>query len=131
MAGWWKKLLGDRGERAAARFLRKQGYRILARQYSSPAGEIDLIALDGETIVFVEVKTRADTAAGEPAEAVTPAKQKQLTKLALAYLKRRKLLQRRARFDVVSVLWPEGTKRPEIRHFKNAFEAVGFGQMFS
>ncbi|WP_437225838.1 YraN family protein [Planctomicrobium sp. SH661] len=128
--GWLRKLFGDRGERAAARYLRRQGYRILGRQVRSPLGEIDLIALDAETIVFVEVKTRSSHVAGHPAEAVGPAKQKQMTRAALAWLKRRQLLDRRGRFDVVAITWQAGAP-PVIEHFKNAFEAVGRGQMYS
>ncbi len=131
MRGWLQKWLGDRGERAAARHLRAAGYRILARQHLSSLGEIDLIALDGDCIVFVEVKTRSTLVAGHPVEAVTPAKQKQLTRLALAYLKERRLLECRARFDVVAVIWPEAARRPQIEHFRNAFEPVGTGQMYS
>lgn len=131
MTGWLNRLLGDKGERQAARFLRRKGYKILARQCSSRLGEIDLIARDGEAIVFVEVKTRRSDSAGRPFEAVTPAKQKKLTNLALAYLKRRGLLERRARFDVVTVLWPTDKRQPEIEHYQNAFEPSGFGQMYS
>jgi putative endonuclease len=131
MRRWVTKLLGDRGERASARYLRRQGFRILSRQSSGRLGEIDLIAEDGETIVFVEVKTRSSASAGEPVEAVTLGKQKQLTRLALAWLKRRGLLERRARFDVIAVLWPEGAREPEITHYRNAFEPVGVDGMYS
>jgi len=131
MSGWLKRLLGDRGERLAAKYLRRQGYKILARQYTSRYGEIDLIALDGECIVFVEVKTRRSAVAGHPFEAVTFAKQKKLTTLALNYLKRQGLLEYPARFDVVTVLWLADSQQPEIEHIRNAFEAVGFGQMYS
>lgn len=128
--GWLRKLFGDRGEREAARYLKRKGYRIVARQSRSLIGEIDLIALDRETIVFVEVKTRSSHAAGHPVEAVTYAKQKQLTRAALAWLKRRGLLTRPCRFDVVAITWKPGEK-PLIEHFIHAFEAVGRGQMFS
>lgn len=131
MRGWVSKLLGDRGERAAARYLRQQGWKILARQQSGPLGEIDLIARDGDAIVFVEVKTRTSDAAGEPVEAVTPHKQKQLTRVALAWLKQRRLLECRARFDVIAILWAEGSRQPEIKHYRNAFEAVGVEGMYS
>jgi putative endonuclease len=131
MRGWVTKVLGDRGERAAARYLRRQGYRILARQHSDRLGEIDLVARDADTIVFVEVKTRKTAAAGEPVEAVTPHKQKQLTRLALAWLKRRGLLEQRARFDVISILWPAGARDPEIIHYRNAFEPLGVSGMYS
>lgn len=131
MPGWWNKLLGDKGERLAARHLRRRGYRILGRQVSNRLGEIDLIAMDGDCIVFVEVKTRRDDAAGHPVEAVTHPKRKQLTRVALAWLKKNGLLERPSRFDVVAVLWIEGRRRPEITHYRNAFAPVGTGQMFS
>ena len=75
------RLLGERGERAAARHLKRQGMRILLRGYRTKQGEIDLIARDGDTLVFVEVKARRQ---GVPAEAVTPEKQRRLTNVAIA-----------------------------------------------
>jgi len=128
-SGWLRKILGNRGERAAAKFLQRQGYRILARQSRSRIGELDLIALDGETIVFIEVKTRSSLIAGHPTEAVTFTKQQQLTRAALAWLKRYQLLERRGRFDVIAITWGRQSA-PVIEHYKNAFEAVGRGQMF-
>lgn len=126
------RLFGDRGERAAARFLKRQGLRIIARQHRSRLGEIDLIALDAGCVVFVEVKTRQSIRAGRPDEAVNQAKQRKLTRLALEYLKRRGWLgQRSARFDVVAVTWPESAAKPEIVHYRNAFEPVGVDGMFS
>ena len=117
-------LLGNRGERAAARYLKKLGYRIIARQYRSQFGEIDIIALDGETIVFVEVKTRSSTAQGQPYEAVDAHKQRQLSRTALGFLRQKKRMSQRARFDVVSILWPQGDTHPRIRHFPGAFEST-------
>ncbi|MFQ5733261.1 MAG: YraN family protein [Planctomycetaceae bacterium] len=131
MRGLLNRVFGNRGERTAARYLRRQGLKILHRQYRDRLGEIDLIARDGDWLVFVEVKTRKSNAAGSPAEAVTFTKQQQLTKLALAYLKRYNLLEHAARFDVVAIIWPEGRGKPEITHYRNAFEPVGIGQMFS
>ena len=129
----WRRYrsLGQRGERAAARFLRRAGYRIVGRRDRGRLGEIDLVAIDGRTIVFVEVKTRRSHDTGHPAEAVGLEKQRRLTRLALAYLKRHDLLEYPARFDVVAVTWPSGARRPRIEHFRNAFEAVGHGQMYS
>lgn len=123
--------LGDAGERLAARHLRRLGMRILFRQYRTPAGEIDLIAQQGKTVVFVEVKTRRGVSAGLPAEAVDHRKQAQLTRLALAFLKRHRLLDHPARFDVVAIVWPAPGSPPVVTHYPNAFEAVGHGQMFS
>ena len=131
MRGIFSKLLGDKGERLAERFLCRQGFQILARQYRSAFGEIDLICRDGRWLVFVEVKTRQSDAAGQPFEAITHEKQRKLTRLALAYLKEHRLLEHSARFDVVSIVWTEGVKEPAIEHYRNAFEAVGRGQMFS
>ena len=81
------KLFGDDGERKAVQFLRKQGYRILARQHRERFGEIDIIALDGQQIVFVEVKTCRSTKAGQPFESVDQAKQKKIAQAALAWLR--------------------------------------------
>ena len=119
LQGLLNRLFGNRGERKAASFLRRQGFRIIARQYANPHGEIDLIARDGDCIVFVEVKTRRSDAAGQPFEAVTREKQRKMTNTALVWLKRRKLLESRSRFDVVSILWPEDSKVPEITHYKD------------
>lgn len=122
--------LGDRGECAAAKYLEAQGFRILERQHRGHFGEVDLIAIDGDTLVFVEVKTRARTSAGDPTEAVDLPKQRKITKSALAYLKRKAWLERRCRFDVVAILWDAGGGRPAIKHYRSAFEATGFGQMY-
>jgi putative endonuclease len=124
---FWSRWLGDRGEREAARVLRRAGLRILLRGYRTDQGEVDLIARDGDTLVFVEVKSRSR---GEPAEAVTPEKQRRLTMAALHFLKRHDLLEQRCRFDVVAIVWPEGRQPASVEHLRDAFEAVGRGQMF-
>jgi putative endonuclease len=124
--------LGQRGEAAAARFLRRKGYKIIARQDRDMfRGEIDLVAVDGRTIVFVEVKTRRSLNTGHPAESVHDDKQRRLTRLALSYLKRHELLEYSARFDVVAVTWPDTARKPTLEHFPNAFDATDQGQMFS
>jgi putative endonuclease len=120
-------LLGDRGERAAARHLRRQGLRVLLRGYRTARGEVDLIARDGRTIVFVEVKTRRR---GAPSEAVTPEKERRLTLAALQFLQENRLLDCPARFDVIAVVWPDDRGTPAIEHYRNAFEADGRGQFF-
>ena len=125
------KSLGRRGEDAAARLLRRRGYVIVARGHRDNIGEIDLVAVDGRTVVFVEVKTRTSHDAGHPADAVDEAKQRRLTRVALSYMKRHGLLECAARFDVVAVTWPEGRGKPMVEHFESAFEAVGFEGMFS
>lgn len=128
--GWLAKLLGNQGERRAARYLRRQGYQILARQLSTRQGEVDIVARDGDCVVFVEVKTRRSRTGGHPAEAVDQAKQRKLTQLALIYLKKHGLLEQRARFDVVAVVDPDDGTPPQIEHFQNAFPPTGDGQMF-
>jgi putative endonuclease len=130
MKEWLRGLLGRQGEKRAASFLKQQGIRVLAQGVANQFGEIDLVALDGDTIVFVEVRTRRSTDAGHPAETVTPEKQAHLTRAALAFLKQNRLLERRSRFDVVAILWPEGAKTPQIEHYKNAFEAAGHGRLY-
>ncbi len=116
--------LGARGERAAARFLKRLGYRILIRNYVCPAGEIDIVALDGDTIVFVEVKTRKSTSAAFPEANVTYQKQKQLTRTAKMFLTIKSLQHRPCRFDVVAVVMNDREK-PVIEHFIDAFAPVG------
>ena len=125
------KTLGRRGEEAAARFLKRLGYKILARSRRLAPGELDLVALDGRTIVFVEVKTRTSADVGHPAEAVDAIKQRKLTRLAVTFLKRHGLLDYPARFDVVAITWPDRGGRPVIEHYKNAFDAVGEGELYS
>jgi putative endonuclease len=122
--------LGANGEQLAARYLQKLGYRILARGHRQKLGEVDLIAIDGSMLVFVEVKTWRRGEAGDPSEAVDARKQERLTRAALVYMKQRKVLEHPARFDVISIVWPGGDAQPEIRHFVNAFEAVGKWQMY-
>jgi len=124
------KPLGQRGEDAAAQYLKRQGYRVIARGHDSRLGELDIIAVDGRTIVFVEVKTRRGTQAGRPAEAIDARKMRRMTQAALAWLKSKGLLSQAARFDVVAVTWPDSARRPTVEHYKNAFEPVGAGQFY-
>ena len=122
--------LGQRGELLAARMLRAKGMRILEQGQRSTDGEIDIVALDGRTIVFVEVKTRASEDPLAPFEAVDLRKQRKLTSLALRYLKKHRLLEQRSRFDIVGINWPEH-QSPHVRHVETAFEPTDRGQMFS
>jgi putative endonuclease len=128
---WWRRWFGTQSERTAARFLKGLGYRIVARNYACSFGELDLIALDRETIVFVEVRSTNSDHPDRPAASVDDRKQKQLTKLAVHFLQKRKLLNQPARFDVLTVTWPDGQPEPTIAHYINAFEAVGRWQMFN
>jgi putative endonuclease len=128
-----KKTLGQRGEAMAARYLRRRGYKILARGDHFGPGELDLVALarDGRTIVFVEVKTRQSHVAGHPSDAVDDVKQRRLTRLAVTFLKHHGLLECPARFDVIAITWPAEKWFPTIEHIKNAFEAVGKWEFYS
>lgn len=105
--------------------------KIVGRRERDQFGELDLIAVVGRTIVFIEVKTRRSHDAGHPAEAVDADKQQRLTRLALAYLKRHDLLEYSARFDVIAVTWPDKARKPVIDYYRNAFPAVGRGQMYN
>jgi putative endonuclease len=128
---WWRRWFGNRSERAAARHLRRQGYRILAQNYTCPLGELDIVALDGNCIVFVEVRSTGNDDPERPALSVDNIKQTRLTALALAFLKQKRLLDRPTRFDVLAMSWPAGQREPRIVHYKQAFEAVGRWQMYS
>jgi len=114
--------LGDRGENVAARYLRNLGYKIIIRNFRCDVGEIDIVARDGSTIVFVEVKTRAYDDP-TPEEQVNTVKHHQLTKAGKFYLSRYGTPQPPARFDVIAIVWPQG-REPQIRHTQNAFEAT-------
>ena len=122
---------GTRGEHAAERYLAGLSYRVLRRQHRNSGGELDLIALDGDTVVFVEVKTRSGVTHGQPIEAVNAEKQRRMTRAALVFLKRENWLERRSRFDVIAVVWADATSAPQITHYRNAFEPTGHGQMFA
>jgi len=111
---------GKEAEAAALRFLEKQGYKLLARNYKNKFGEIDIIAVDKGVICFVEVKARHSELFGSPADAVSRHKQRQISKAALCYLKENRLLERSARFDVVTLLYERDS--PEISLIKDAFE---------
>jgi putative endonuclease len=117
-----RRQLGGEGERLAERLLRDSRYVILERNYRCLLGEVDLIALDGQTVVFVEVKTRAQSAFGSPFDAVDRRKQRQLERVANYYLVHHRLRDRDARFDVVGVWWENGEPRSEL--VKNAFDAA-------
>lgn len=97
----------------------------MARRARPWYGEIDIVAVDGRVIVFVEVKTRASQAAGHPAEAVDLRKQQRLTRAARLWLKRHRLMNLPARFDVIAITWPAEQRRPTIEHFRNAFPGWG------
>jgi len=116
-----RQILGKHGEDLACGELERRGYAILARRYRRRGGEIDIIARDGETMVFVEVKARDSRAFGEAAEAVTGWKRRRMLQIALDYLATHRLSGRPCRFDVVSIHFDAGG--PVVDLFQNAFDA--------
>ena len=118
--GDFRRQLGLAGERLAERYLRRRGLKVVARRYSTPVGEIDLVMRAGATVVFVEVKTRRSRALAEPHESVRLPKQRKLARCAEWFLRQKGWLGRPCRFDVVAVVVPEGGEA-EIEHFPEAF----------
>lgn len=114
-------LLGQTGEELAAAYLQRAGYKILVRNYRQKCGEIDIIANDKGTLVFVEVKTRNNMSFGSPFSAVTEKKQRQIGRVAQDYLSRHNLFDRAARFDVISILM-DRDQPPVIELLPNAFD---------
>jgi putative endonuclease len=112
--------LGKFGEDLARERLKDLGYRILKENYRCSLGEIDLVARDGDVLVFVEIKTRKNQSLGQVKEAVNRKKQSQLSKVALAYMKSNNFWGSKARFDVVAIRLIDGEKEIEI--IKDAFE---------
>ena len=112
--------LGLSGEEAAVRFLEKQRFRIVRRGFRFHRGEIDIIAYDRDTLVFVEVKTRENLDCGRPEEAVTPAKQRQIRRIAEAYLGLNRLENAVCRFDVLALVREEDGGFA-VRHIRDAF----------
>jgi putative endonuclease len=123
---WFKKeaphlRTGRRGEAQAEEFLKRAGLKMIARNVRVGYDELDLIAQQGDTLVFVEVKTRANEHFGRPVAAVNRAKRRKLSRAAMHFLKKRKLRPPFIRFDVVEVVG----EKPEIRHIQNAFTLEG------
>jgi putative endonuclease len=114
--------LGRRGEEAAARWLEGRGMRILARCFRVRGGEIDLVARDGSTLVFIEVKSRSGLSFGRPSEAVDRRKRARLVRAATLYLLAHGGEERPCRFDVVEVL-ADPSGRLSVRHLRDAFGA--------
>ncbi|HEY5540156.1 MAG TPA: YraN family protein [Coriobacteriia bacterium] len=115
-----RKRLGERGEDAAAAFLERAGMTVVERNWRCQAGEIDIVGLDDDAIVFVEVKTRRTVNKGTPEEAVTPAKRRRYAKLAAAYLQTAGLSDVPVRFDVITLL-VIAEDRALLRHHRAAF----------
>ncbi len=117
----YKRDVGSRGEQLAVKFLKKNGYKILQRNYRCRLGEIDIVCYDHGTIAFVEVKTRYSDTYGPPELSVTETKKRHMVKVALHYVAEKKIEGIDVRFDVVSVFHTPMKKYPAITLFKNAF----------
>ncbi|MDP3787424.1 MAG: YraN family protein [Candidatus Omnitrophota bacterium] len=115
------KEVGDLGERLAAKFLRRGGYTILARKYRCKFGEIDIVAKDRNTLVFVEVRSRSDSGCGLPYETIDYKKREHIKRVAAEFLKRFNLFDYDCRFDCVSVLFDDNFKPKQIELIKDAF----------
>ncbi len=113
--------LGARGEEIAVAFLKGRKYTVMERNFRCRGGEVDIIARDGKTLVFVEVKTRRSLSFGPPQAAVTPFKQRQISKAALTWLAKKRLDEASARFDVIAILLQDHDV-PRIDHIRNAFD---------
>lgn len=118
-------ILGSTGESLASEYLTSRGFKIVLRNYRCKFGEIDIIAKDADTLVFIEVKTRSSSRFGSPASAVTLKKQQQISKVASHYLQKENLFDSAIRFDVVSVIQPHSGSTT-IELIANAFEYAGF-----
>ena len=116
-----RRSIGSQGEADARAFLTRKGVKVLETNYRRPTGEIDIIARQGKTVLFVEVKRRSSLRYGRPAEAVDRAKQAHILRTAMLYLQEKGISDAPLRFDVIEVL-PDS-----IRHIENAFDATGMG----
>lgn len=112
--------IGKRGETLAISFLKKNGYRVIESNFRCRYGEIDIIAQDGKTVAFIEVKTKTSNRFGSPTQAIDSRKQRQVSKTALAYISQKRLTNYSARFDVVGINIKGSNS--EIELIKNAFE---------
>jgi putative endonuclease len=120
-----RRSLGNEGESIAADYLRAKGYVVAARQHRTPFGEIDIVALDGKEVVFVEVKTRQDTTFGFPEEAVTPQKIAHVAAAGQAFLQERAWDDRPFRIDIIAILLPPG-EDPKIEHLEGVDGPGGY-----
>jgi len=116
-----RRALGQTGERIAEKFLARRGYKRLARNFTTPTGELDLIMRDGDTIVFVEVKTLTQPQLNEPIEQLRPAQQRRLIKTANWWRQAKRCADKPCRFDVIGVAITGDDSEPEITHIKDAF----------
>ncbi len=127
----WRRWFGQRSEKYAARYLRKLGWRILGANLVAGGHELDVLALDGKVIVFVEVRSVTGDDPQVAALTVDLAKQRKLSDGALGFMSRRRLLNHPYRFDVIALAWPDGASHPQLLHQRAAFESTHRWQMHS
>ena len=116
----WRRQQGQHGEQMAVQFLQRQGYRIQQQNYRCQGGEVDIIAWDGPTMVFIEVKTKGQTAFGAPQAMVHGRKQKKIVHVAMVYVQQHQMQEVNIRFDVVAITLLPGSP-PEVTHVPGAF----------
>lgn len=119
---FYKKQVGDKGEKLAVDFLKRKEYKIIQCNYRCRMGEIDIIAEQDDAIVFVEVRTKQTESFGLPQYSVTSGKINRITKAALSYLQEKGFAGHTCRFDVIAITFPKGSREPKIEHIENAFE---------
>jgi putative endonuclease len=120
----WRRWFGSRSEKAAATFLRRLGYRVLAANVNETVGEIDLLALDDSTIIVVEVRSTESDDLHRAAASVNRAKQRKVIEAAVRFLSRHRLLGHTVRFDVLAISWPATAREPTFLHIPHAFEVT-------
>ncbi|HYE80550.1 MAG TPA: YraN family protein [Clostridia bacterium] len=118
------KVFGAFGEEIASAYLTERGYRLLDRNFSCKAGEIDIIAVHGDSIIFIEVKTRSSEKYGQPSEAVSTVKQRRMVRTALYYLQKKRLLDYMCRFDVIEIM-VDVENNHRINLIEDAFQYSG------
>ena len=128
---WYRRWFGRRSERWVASYLRRKGFRIIGRNLQDSRGEIDVLAIEGESVVIVEVRSSESRSLHEIAATVDAEKQRRLTEATLRFVKRRKLWNIPVRFDVLAVRWPSGKREPEVLHVRHAFQTSGRFQLHS
>jgi putative endonuclease len=128
---FWKRWFGRRSERYAAKYLRKLGWRLVAANVADSLGELDLLAIEGRTLVVVEVRSTAGNDPAIPAASVDARKQRRISEAVVRFLGRKRLLGITVRFDIIAIAWPEGDREPKLLHLRDAFESTGKFQMWS
>ncbi len=121
-----RRQFGKLSEDLALNFIKKQKYKILDLNYRCPLGEVDIVAVDKDTVVFIEVRSRSNKKSGFPFETINFNKKKHIIRTALFYQKRYNLYDYNIRFDVVSILQDEINKKTEVELIKNAFDEEGY-----